>query len=156
MTFPECFRSGLRRPRVAQTVVTSLVALAAMASLSVTAAQPAQPKALPVIQTPPQSAIAGMASVPALHGLALANLIASNCAIEGLEAGDAALIGGTAQVVAQHLGVGSDEYFSVYINGALREFGAADACHIHAASTLSLASSLKAQGGAVLNRAELE
>lgn len=153
MTFPECFRFDLRRPRVAHTVVAFL---AAVASLSAAAAQPAGSKALPLIQTPPQSAIAGMASVPALHGLALANLIASNCAIEGLEAGDAALIAGTAQVVAQHLGVGSDEYFSVYINGALREFGAADACHIHAASTLSLASSLKAQGGAVLNRAELE
>lgn len=153
MIVSEHRRAGSRQPALRQ---AAAAALAMLACLPGTAALAAAPKVQPVIQTPPASAIAEMASAPALHGLALANLIASNCAISGLEAGDAALIAGTAQMVAQHLGVGEPEYFSVYIDGALRELGAAGACDTHAASTLSLVSHLKAQGGAVLNRAELD
>lgn len=149
MILPEIF-SGSLFPRLRRG------ALVALAGLFATAGQAAEREVLSVIQTPPESEIAEWASEPSLHGLALANLVASNCTLEGLEAGDAALLAGTAQQVASHMGVGQEEYFSVYIGSALREMGAAGACDIYAESTRSLVLILKERGGAVLKGADRE
>lgn len=129
------FRGALRA------IAFSLVALSAL---------PAHAQPYTTVQTPPASAIASISSEDTLSQLALANLVASNCADHGLTKGDAGLLAATAQAVAEHLGVSTETYFSGYIHSAMAEIAGSDGCGQHADAARSLAEKVKELGGAVL------
>lgn len=133
--------SILRHARAAHLIfATSLVALPAP-----TAAQP-----FASIQTPPQANLAALSNEASLRQLALANLVASNCKVQGLSSGDAALLAGTAQSIAEQLGVTTEQYFSGYIHPAMLDLAAPDGCTRHAPMTGSMVETLKSLGGKIL------
>lgn len=88
-----------------------------------------------------------------MYALSLANLTATNCEMAGIDAGDAALIAGTAQAVASHMGLSMDDYLSTYVQTALRQFAMADACESHAESTREMVLKVKELGGVVIEPA---
>lgn len=102
------------------------------------------------IQTPPAAAIASLSDEKSLSDLALANLVASNCKIDGLSHGDTGLVAGTAQAVASHLNLSMDDYFASYVRPAMMKLTNPDACLDHAPMTISMVEKLKELGGRVL------
>lgn len=102
------------------------------------------------IRTPPPAALAPLATGETLHQLALANLIASNCQLSGLSGGDAGLLAGTAQALAQEMGIKTEVYFSEYLQPAIAHLAAPEACTTHASTTRAMVDRLKGLGGAVL------
>ncbi|ABL70825.1 hypothetical protein Pden_2741 [Paracoccus denitrificans PD1222] len=121
-----------------------------VAMLSGIASNPAYANMVSTIQTPPEQGIEELSNAQSLHELSLANFIASNCRIEGVGAGDAALIAGTAQAVAGHMGLSMDDYFSNFLQPALNKVSMPDACDKHAEATRDIALRLKELGGAVI------
>lgn len=103
------------------------------------------------IQTPPASAVAALSSEKSLHELALANLVASNCEINDVTKGDAALIGGTAQAVASHMNLTMDVYISNYVQPAMMKLATPTACEEHEPMTSDVLQNIKDLGGTVLN-----
>ncbi|SEO31730.1 hypothetical protein SAMN04489859_106713 [Paracoccus alcaliphilus] len=124
--------------------------LGIFASLCPIVASPAHGDVISTIQTPPSQVIEDLSTSETLYELSLANLIATNCEIEGVKAGDAALIAGTAQTVASHMGLSVDDYFSTYLQPALQEISAPDACEKHAETTRDIALKLQELGGSVI------
>jgi hypothetical protein len=104
------------------------------------------------IQTPPDLAIASIASKETLQQLVLANLIVSNCKITDLTTGDAALLAGTAQAVAEHMEISSDKYFSDYIHPAMSEIAAPDSCNRYAGAARDRLAHVKELGGTIINK----
>lgn len=104
-----------------------------------------------VIQTPPAAAIASIANEEMLHQLVLANLIGSNCNGSGLTKGDAGLLGGTAQTVAEHIEVGGDQYFSEYIRPAMMKMMVPDSCEKYSGDARESVEILKRIGGVVVD-----
>ena len=112
---------------------------------------PAVAEPLATIRTPPPSAIASISNEETLQQLVLANLIASNCEIAELQAGDAALLAGTAQAMAEQMKIGTEQYFSDYIHPAMAALATPDSCNHYAGPTQDMVKQLKELGGAVLN-----
>jgi hypothetical protein len=113
-------------------------------------AGPGHAQGLTGIRTPPAEALAEFATEEGLRRLALANLIASNCQVEGLLPGDAALIAGSAQEVAALMGLTTEGYFHSYIGQALAQLAAPEACQREAHIARDSAARLRALGGQVL------
>lgn len=126
--------------------------LGVFVSLCPIVASPAHGDVISMSQTPPSQVIEDLSTSETLHELSLANLIATNCEIEGVKAGDAALIAGTAQTVASHMGLSVDDYFSTYLQPALQEISAPDACEKHAETTWDIALKLQELGGSVIEQ----
>lgn len=108
-------------------------------------------KTYSMIQTPPAAAIASISSAETLHQLVLANLIASNCNGSGLTKGDAGLLGGTAQAVAEHMGGSGDQYFSDYIHPAMIKVMVPDTCDQYGGDARKVLEILKGLGGVVVD-----
>lgn len=125
-------------------------ALGILSGLCLIGVHPACGNVISTIRTPPEQVIEDLSNSWFLHRLSLANLVATNCQIEGMKAGDAALIAGTAQAVASHMGLNAEEYFSAYLQPALQEIGASDACERHGDATRDIARKLKELGGTVI------
>lgn len=105
------------------------------------------------IRTPPPHAIEALSTDSSLHALSLANLIATNCEMADIDAGDAALIAGTAQAVAGHMGLSTEDYLSTYIQTALKQFAVADACEKYAGATREIILKVQELDGVVIEPA---
>ncbi|MBK4215710.1 hypothetical protein JJJ17_07220 [Paracoccus caeni] len=103
-----------------------------------------------IIRTPPVAALAPISTEATLHELVLANLVATNCKLSDVTHGDAALIAGTAQTVAEQLGVSTEIYFSMYVNPAMLEIAGPEGCAQHAGAARAMVGHLKELGGEVL------
>jgi len=123
-------------------------AVIAIALVAIHAPAAAQPFA--TIQTPPQANLAALTNAASLRQLVLANLVASNCRLPNLSSGDAALLAGTAQSIAELLGVTTEQYFSGYIHPAMLELAAPDGCTQQAQMTGHMVAMIKGLGGKIL------
>lgn len=128
-------------------VINRCVAIVAFLSLG----SPVLAQTYSVIQTPPPAAIASISTEETLHRLILANLVASNCNGAGLTKGDAGLLGGTAQTVAEQMGVGGEQYFSEYIHPAMMKLMVPDRCEKYGGDARKSVEMLKRIGGVVVD-----
>lgn len=104
------------------------------------------------IRTPPAANFDSLSNEDTLRRLALANVIASNCEIPGLTKGDAGLLAGTAQVVADRLGITTEVYFAEYIHPAMGKIATPKGCEQNASIARDLVEIVKALGGEVLTQ----
>lgn len=102
------------------------------------------------VQPPPPDIIAGLARPEMLHALALANLVASNCPVEGQGRGEASLIGATAQTVATHMGLSFQDYVAQYVEPALGRMRDPQVCETFGTAALDMAKELQHLGGVIL------
>lgn len=121
-----------------------------LASTFVAICAPSSAQPYSTIRTPPLANLAPMSNEASLQQLVLANLIASNCKIPDLTSGDAALLAGTAQVIAEQLGVSTDQYFSAYVHPAMLKIVTESGCDQHADMAGAMVENLKALGGSIL------
>lgn len=110
----------------------------------------ASAKPYSMIQTPPDAAVDSLATEETLHQLVLFSLVAGNCGIADMTSGDAGLLAGTAQMVAERMTIGADRYFSDYVYPAMAQIATPDGCNRHADAARAMIGHVKDIGGAVL------